>query len=537
MKTITPGRRPTIEEVCAYYARPEVLNEILQAMQCWHARFVPGYARQSWVYTKDPDELRSLLRQPLDLMAQDPERSEYPYFRINGARYSPAHSWDEDKLWGYDFVIEKDSFLWQECFEAMLPVMDILEYFGVHYWLKYTGHHSLHLIIPAECFPRTIGPNDIPLTEVHETVYHRLMVFLNKRARQHYNEHDRHCPPGTNMPYSLNEDTGLVNTPLLRKELMTFSPWHANIHLVQVQDFWRTVPELARGCAKELLDEVLKPFEAQARFYPPDVVPSRTERSEVKSRNLLKLSAGGPQPRNRLRGGYTLPIQNDDVEKAPDKNGLRPLIADLADEDANIRWLAAEVLARLGPREALPALLDIPYDDMASACLVDFCDWHGEATIPVLIEALKTFEHPWSSPPVDKALQRMGQASVPYLETLLDDPNPNARKQATIVLERIAGTPTLDSILTLSTQQNRKHDAARMLGWYDDSRAHQRLMELAQEPHNARARRNAIKALMWTDNPNAEQIFQHALNDEHDKVRRWAARGLQILETWRKIQD
>ncbi|MBN1875609.1 MAG: HEAT repeat domain-containing protein [Anaerolineae bacterium] len=534
MTIITPGRRPTIDEVRAYYSRPEILNEILQAMQRWHVRFLPGYSRQSWVYTEDPAELHALMMQSLDLMQANPERTEYPYFRINWERYHPAHSWDKDTLWGYDFVIEKDSFLWQECFEAMLPVMDILDDFGVYYWLKYTGHHSLHLVIPAECFPHTLGPSTVPLTEVREAIYHRLMVFLNKRARQHYNEHNRHCPPGTNMPYSVNEDTGLVNTPLLREELATFRPWQASIYLVQARDFWRTVPGVAHGCAATLLAEVLKPFGEQARFYPP-LKDDMTIPDEAGAAHILSapFTGRGDVARQSIAGRDTTAHERRlavwQLMLDPKEEELPIFIAALVDEDADTRWFVAEALSQVGPPEILPALLAMPHDDMAGACWVDFCVRHGEAAIPVLIEALKHFKSMWVSLPVDRALERIGAASIPYLKKLLDNPDSNIRKNAACILERISGTPTLDEVLAMSTRHNREHDAALMLGWYDDACAHRRLAELAQEPRNDHARRNAIKALLWTDHPDAEQLLRHALDDKNDKVRHWAQYGIELL--------
>jgi hypothetical protein len=45
--TITLGRRPAVAEIRDYYSRPEVLNELIQGMQRWHVRFVPGYRRQN----------------------------------------------------------------------------------------------------------------------------------------------------------------------------------------------------------------------------------------------------------------------------------------------------------------------------------------------------------------------------------------------------------------------------------------------------------------------------------------------------------
>jgi hypothetical protein len=71
------------------------------------------------------------------------------------------------------------------------------------------------------------------------------------------------------MPYSVNEDTGLLNYPLLRAELEGFRPWQASIHLARVRDFWRVVPKDAYGGAGALLEEVVRPCEEQVKTYPP----------------------------------------------------------------------------------------------------------------------------------------------------------------------------------------------------------------------------------------------------------------------------
>ena len=114
MTPISLGRCPNIAEIRTYYNRPDILNELIQGMQHWHVRYVPGCEKQSWVYTQVPSELQVLLNNTLDTIESHPEHTDYPYFRINYARYKPAHSWDETALWGHDFVIEKDSALWQE---------------------------------------------------------------------------------------------------------------------------------------------------------------------------------------------------------------------------------------------------------------------------------------------------------------------------------------------------------------------------------------------------------------------------------------
>jgi hypothetical protein len=538
MNPIHPGRRPSIAEVRDYYAREDVLNELLQAMQHWHVKFVPGYAPSRWVYTQDPRELRSMIVEPLDLMERYPERQDYPYFRIYGQRHCPAHSWDEGTLWGYDFVIEKDAYLWQECFEAMLPVMDILEHFGVYYWLKYTGHHSLHLVIPAEVYPRTF--RGIPLKDKYEAVHHRLMVFLNKRAAERYNEHDRHCPPGTNMPYSVNEDTGLLNYPLLREELQDFRPWHASVHLARVRDFWRTVPQDACGKAGALLDELMRPWGEQTVIYPPISHPKVRPVDAERPGSISGVQRTRPQADVPLEQAIEM-LDGDGVlarrfaawtlMRMEDGSSLPALVEALADEDADVRWFAAEALFRFGHLDAMPRLLEMGTDDMAAASFVDFCVKWGEPAVLFLVEALRTwFEPTRRSLPIDKALERIGDASRPLLVEMLADDEAENREKASAILNRLSGRPSIEQATKLSYGRRPKQRrlAARMLAWYDEPRAAGRLIEMTGD-RNGMVRKEAIKALGWVDHPELERVFQRALSDPDAKVRRWARRGLETV--------
>lgn len=533
------GRRPSITEIRAYYSREEILNELLQAMQRWHVRFVPGYAKSEWVYTERPEELYSMIEKQLDLLEQHPDRKDYPYFRINWERHHPAYSWDPETRYGYDFVIEKDSFLWQECFEAMLPVMDILEHFDVHYWLKYTGHHSLHLVIPAEVFPPAV--RGIPLKDKHEVIYQRLMVFLNKRATQRYNDHDRHCPPGTNMPYSVNEDTGLTNVPLLREELEDFRPWHASIHLAKVRDLWRTVPEDAYGKADALLDEVMKPYAEQAKIYPPISHQATPSIEPEQWKSVAGVHTSSSQAGGSIEQAMEMLKSDDALARRfaawvlmlmEEDSSLPALCEALTDEDPDARWFAVEAMFRFGNLDTMPAFLKMQPDDMASASFVDFCVKQGEPAIPFLIEALKTdFKSTWSSLPMDKALERIGDASRPFLQKMLKDGDVKDRENASNILTRLSEMPSVEQVLGMShsVQHKPRKLAARMLAWHDEPKAVVRLIEMAED-RSQDVRKEAVKALGGIDHPKLERVFQHALSDRSSKVRRWAERGLEMVK-------
>jgi hypothetical protein len=468
-------------------------------------------------------------------MEREPEREDYPYFRIDWARHDPAWSWDAETLWGYDFVIEKDSVIWQECFEAMLPLMDILERFGVHYWLKYTGHHSLHLVVPAEAFPRTY--RGIPLKSCHQAVYHRLTVFLNKRARQHYNEHDRHCPPGTNMPYSVNEDTGLLNYPLLREELAHFRPWHASIYLAEVRYFWRRVPRDAYGRAEALLDEVMRPYSRQVRSYPPRPRASKPYVEPAPPGNVTAQQAtemlGSDEAAERRYAAWLLMLREE-------CSALAALYAALADEDADVRWFAAEAVYRFGKADAIHNLLQMPWDDMAGACFVDFCVKHGPVVLPALIDALKeqNLRHRWRALPIDRAIARIGETCVPYLDALLDDPHPDNRQKAEGILARLADVPSVGQALEMSDSKHPKERrrAAQVLSWCDDPQAWERLVQMTDDKNGA-VRKEAIKMLGWVDHPELEGVFRRSLADSSPKVRRWAERGLEMVRALAPLME
>jgi HEAT repeat protein len=67
-----------------------------------------------------------------------------------------------------------------------------------------------------------------------------------------------------------------------------------------------------------------------------------------------------------------------------------------------------------------------------------------------------------------------------------------------------------------------------MLGWHDEPQAGERLVEMAHD-RDGMVRKEAIKALGWTDHPGAEEVLRSALADPHVKVRRWAKRGLETI--------
>lgn len=261
--------RPSLQEARAYYSRTDVLGELAGAMQHWHVRLEPGEKmRHSWFNVDETSEVYETLMRLLDRMEENESLVKFPYMRIDARRYNPVTSWEEEDLWGSDFMMEKDGATWQECWDAVMPVIRILEYFGLRFWLKYTGHHSLHVMIPAENFPEKWG--GLRFVEYASSFGSRLRAFFDRRGFQSLDETGLQGGGGgggTNMPYTLNEDTGLLNYPVLPAEIPGFEPVKARIDEAKVRSFWREFPDDKRACAMPLVEEVLKPFDEQAESY------------------------------------------------------------------------------------------------------------------------------------------------------------------------------------------------------------------------------------------------------------------------------
>ena len=102
----------------------------------------------------------------LDRMDRNSELVKFPYMRIDGRRYDPVTSWAPEDLWGLDFKFEKDGSTWKECWDAVMPVIRILDHFGVYYWLKYKHpERNLHVAynqFEYECLAEKSDLSSIP---------------------------------------------------------------------------------------------------------------------------------------------------------------------------------------------------------------------------------------------------------------------------------------------------------------------------------------------------------------------------------------
>ena len=134
------------------------------------------------------------------------------------------------------------------------------------------------------------------------------------------------------MPYTLNEDTGLLNYPILREEIREFEPIKAHPDNAMVRSFWREFPQGKRGCAVSLLEEILQPFDEQSSLYEGVLV-----RPPVTFRQIL-LQMDSPVSRERKEAVVRLPWFSD--PEATDR-----LLEALHDRSFKVRKAAVKAMA------------------------------------------------------------------------------------------------------------------------------------------------------------------------------------------------
>jgi len=150
-----------------------------------------------------------------------------------------------------DVVIELDYKAdWAGCFEMSRPIVKFFEELGLFFLVKFSGHCSAHIIIPAEAFsPRSVLPQ--MFSGLHKT----LMNVIRRKVNQpRYIDMSFHNPNHfLRMAYSLNEKYGLVSVPIPIEQYDSFSPRLAQPDNVAVNLDWWQIPDDATERTKELL--------------------------------------------------------------------------------------------------------------------------------------------------------------------------------------------------------------------------------------------------------------------------------------------
>ncbi|MCJ7549717.1 MAG: HEAT repeat domain-containing protein [Anaerolineae bacterium] len=340
----TLGRYPTLGEVIDYYTQESFLRLLLDVTRRRRVVMVvsqkkhwePNWSRDEVVATTVDELRRSILKQIRDSVpnvALDERPDYYPAFHQavwKGAQDDGANTitgGGADRAAHRDCVFEADPRTWRDAFQDVSTIVERFEHYGVPYLHKFSGHRSLHMIIPGDIMPQGYrGKSANKLAGL-------LLRWSSSQAHV--------LPLITRMPYSLNEDSGLVCLPIERGKLRSFRPWQANLHLVNVPDeaynIWGTAAD--QEALTALIEEITAIDESPS---PPTRMTLTIEhpRSTLAPyrKRMAEIGADGTigEAWQHLRSPKPLPEPM--------------LIAGLTAEEADARWLTAEAFLFHGER-------------------------------------------------------------------------------------------------------------------------------------------------------------------------------------------
>lgn len=377
MKTKTLGLKPTLAETLEYYDREDVSSFIYQA--CLKRRICMFFAaemhwsgswRENFLTLESPEHLRDTIvtkfRNSLEDLAEDQPMRFYPSF------HEAADMLDDYK----DFVLEADCRGWRKSFDDLYGALQILDEFQVVYRIKFSGHRSLHLMIPWEAFPGYFNGKSVK----------KQWKQICDRVRAYFAHHgglrSAHRPGGIlRIAYSLNENTGLVSLPVASGELEGFRPWEAVMHHVKVDLPWfEDVPESAQMNTERFLAEVFA-----------DSSPGRSSKliagMKIKPKDMTAYAGGSRgQPHlekqikrlhresaaERIDAAWNIMVSEPEIP-------VEAIASGLEDENATVRWFLAEALQRkIGQKSAL---------ELASRLLLDRDEYVRVSATDLIIRA------------------------------------------------------------------------------------------------------------------------------------------------------
>jgi hypothetical protein len=213
----------------------------------------------------------------------------------------------------------------------MARALDVLDGHNVYYRIKFSGHRSLHLMIPAEAFPKTF--HDRSVNEQFDLIEKKIHGYLPYAG---------HTNPGQRVVYSTHPKGAMVSIPLRREELPNFRPWMANIYTVVVDFDWFQVPQDAVERNERFLhtifDSQQKRVTMRAPVFKPLPVKAYTGEVSISDAEVLQ-GIDSDYSQERVAAARAALIQN--LQLPPEK--LRRLFYDT---EPDARWFGLEIALR-----------------------------------------------------------------------------------------------------------------------------------------------------------------------------------------------
>jgi hypothetical protein len=229
-KADVAGQALSRDEVMAFYLREDVSHVLWGIAQRRTLRFYyhtdddirsrgAKIRRVSFHCVDSPEEM---CRQMAAAVATAPP-APHSFFPFFGLATRPAtRPGERDEVVGWDMRFELD-FELDASFRAVLPVVALLRHFGIPVLSKFSGHRSLHVIIPAEAFPAAMRatPRQTEWMEVFDQIG-RLICRLSPMLETS----GIGCAKSLALtaPYSFHRYHGLLSLPIPFEEIWDFDP-------------------------------------------------------------------------------------------------------------------------------------------------------------------------------------------------------------------------------------------------------------------------------------------------------------------------
>lgn len=185
---------------------------------------------------KSPEDILDISQMALDGQEGQVLRN-YPAFHGTVGRYEFSKDLLRRRrtLVGSDMVFDIDvKTNYKEAFKNGAKIVDFLDRYDVSYRIKFSGGTGPHIILPYEIFPKPFS---------RERLKQVSNLIIEASRAQHVD--GTLWPPGhfLRLPYSLNENTGLVSLPLSRDQFESFEPSIAEMQNVEVNESWFQLSE------------------------------------------------------------------------------------------------------------------------------------------------------------------------------------------------------------------------------------------------------------------------------------------------------
>ncbi len=234
-KGYVAGRAPTRDDVMAFYSREDLSQVLWEIAQRRTLRFYyhtdddirshgAKVRRVSFHCVDSPEEM---CRQMFAAVATAPfaPDSFFPFFGL--ATRPVTRPGEPDGVVGWDMRFELD-FELDASFGAVLPVVALLRHFGIPVLSKFSGHRSLHVIIPAEAFPAAMRttPRQTEWMKVFDQIG-RLICRLSPMLETS----GIGCAKNLVLtaPYSFHRYHGLLSLPVPFEDLWDFDPARSRV--------------------------------------------------------------------------------------------------------------------------------------------------------------------------------------------------------------------------------------------------------------------------------------------------------------------